>query len=118
MDTFDVDDKQSNLSPQDASMYDDQHVYTHTPGSLKNTPVKGALIQSEQKINVDAELDTFAKNWIDSKANVTANATANTTKSAVKKANGTANATTKVNATAVANTTANASSNATDASLK
>jgi hypothetical protein len=43
-DTFDVDDKQHALDPQDASMYDDQHTYNHKAGSWKNTVVKGALL--------------------------------------------------------------------------
>merc|ERR1712086_909130 len=67
-DTFDVDDKQHALDPQDSSMYDDQHAYTAKPGSLKNTPYKGTLIQSTDKVSVDAQLDEAAKNWLKSRA--------------------------------------------------
>jgi len=67
-DTFDVDDKQHALDPQDSSMYDDQHTYTAKPGSLKNTPYKGTLIQSTDKVSVDAQLDEAAKNWLKSKS--------------------------------------------------
>ena len=67
-DTFDVDDKQHALDPQDSSMYDDQHTYTAKPGSLKNTPYKGTLVQSTDKVSVDAQLDEAAKNWLKSKS--------------------------------------------------
>jgi len=60
---------------------------------LKNTPVKGALIQSTDKISVDAELDAVAKKWIASKNSANTTSTANTT------SNATVNATTKANAT-------------------
>ena len=95
-DTFDPDDKnnQGNADPQDTSVYDDQHTYVKTPGSLVNTPPKKENVQTDVKIDEntqsDADLAKAAAQWKKQKEEKTAN----TTKSAVKAANTSAKANT------------------------
>lgn len=43
-------------------MYDDQHVYTAKPGSLKNVQINSDE-QATQASAVDAQLEKAAKEW-------------------------------------------------------